>query len=133
MIPFSDRDERGTALSALVAVVFVALFAVTGLVVDGGAQAAARARAASGALDAARATVDAGAGAQASGRPPDLNAMLGRGRLVLTERGLGGEVIAEAGVVRVRATTSTRTVFLSLIGITELSATAEASADLVTP
>lgn len=133
MILVSGRDERGTALSTLVAVIFVALFAVTGLVVDGGAQAAARARAAAGALDAARAAVDAGAGARASGRQPDLGAMLAEGRRVLSERGLDGDVIAEAGVVRVRATTSTPTIFLSLIGVTELSASGEASADLVAP
>ncbi|MBK8462769.1 MAG: hypothetical protein IPL36_07015 [Nigerium sp.] len=133
MILVSGRDERGTALSALVAVVFVAVFAVAGLVVDGGAQAAARTRAAAGALDAARAAVDAGAAARASGRQPDLAAMLTHGRRVLAERGLDGEVIAEAGAVRVRASTSTRTVFLSLIGIAELSASGQASASLEAP
>lgn len=133
MILASGRDERGTALSTMVAVVFVALFAVTGLVVDGGAQAAARARAAAGALDAARATADAGSGARASGRQPDLGAMLAEGRRVLSERGLDGDVVAEAGVVRVRATASTPTIFLSLIGVTELSASGEASAGLVAP
>ncbi|MFT3874945.1 MAG: hypothetical protein QM708_00725 [Propioniciclava sp.] len=130
MADSTRRDERGTALSAMIAVLVVSLFAVVGLVVDGGAQSAARARAASGAVEAARAAVDAGATARASGAAPNVLAMVGEGRRALAERGLDGEVSVEAGVVHVHARTSAKTVFLSLIGIGELAASGEAAAAL---
>lgn len=126
----SPRDERGQALSSLLAVVVMALFLVTGLVVDGGAKVAAARAAESAAAHAARAGVDAGAVSRASGAALDLAAVRSGAQAVLADRGVQGSVAIEAGVVRVSTRTSARTVFLSILGINELAATGEATASL---
>ena len=124
------RDQRGQALSAFVAVVLSALFGVAGLVVDGGAKSAARAEAEAVASHAARAAVDASAVARATGSTLDVGAITAAGPQVLADRGITGQVTITDGVVRVTTTTSARTVFLSLVGISELSASGEATAVL---
>ncbi len=124
------HDQRGQALSAFVAVVLSALFGVAGLVVDGGAKSAAKAEAESVAAHAARAAVDASARARATGTPLDVGAVIRAGSDVIADRGITGQVTITDGVVRVTTTTSTRTVFLSLIGITSLTASGEATASL---
>ena len=151
------RDQRGQALSAFVAVVLSALFGVAGLVVDGGAKAGGRAEAEAGgsplsgaagpadeggaksaaraeaeavASHAARAAVDASAFARATGSTLDVGATTAAGQQVLADRGITGQVTITDGVVRVTTTTSARTVFLSLVGISELSASGEATAVL---
>lgn len=125
-----QRDQRGQALSAFVAVVLTALFGVAGLVIDGGAKSAAKAEAESVAAHAARAAVDASARARAIGLPPDAAEVTRAGTRVLADRGVTGEVRIQDGVVRVTTSTTTRTVFLSLIGITSLQAEGEATAVL---
>lgn len=124
------RDQRGQALSSFVAVVLVALFGVAGLVIDGGAQSAARAEAESVAAHAARAAVDASARSRAAGRGADAGAAEAAARQVLTDRAMPGEVVVEAARVSVTTRTTTRTVFLSLIGITALPASGDATAVL---
>ena len=123
-------DQRGQALSAFVAVVLTALFGVAGLVVDGGAKSAGRAEAESVAAHAARAAVDASARARATGTPLDVGAVRAAGAQVISDRGLVGEVTIVDGVVRVTTTSTSRTVFLSLVGITTLTSTGEATAVL---
>ena len=129
-VPRAGRDERGQALSSFVSVVLVALFCVTGLVVDGGARSAAEAEAESVAAHAARAAVDASARHRAAGRAVDAGAVRAAGQQVLADRRVRGEVVVSAGRVRVTTRTTTRTVFLSLIGVTELTATGDATASL---
>ena len=126
----AGRDQRGQALSSFVAVVLVALFGVAGLVVDGGARSAAKAEAESVAAHAARAAVDAGVRHRAAGRPVDVGAVRAAGQQVLADRGIVGEVTVEAGRVTVATRTRTRTVFLSLIGVAELRASGDATAQL---
>lgn len=124
------RDQRGQALSAFVAVVLTALFGVAGLVIDGGAKSAAKAEVESVAAHAARAAVDASARTRATGVALDVAEVRQAGARVLADRGVTGEVRIQDGVVHVTTRTTTRTVFLSLIGITSLSAEGEASASL---
>lgn len=124
------RDERGQAVSTLVAVVMAALFLVTGLVVDGGAKVAATREAAAVAAEAARAGVDASADSRASGRTVDVAAARAAAQRVLADRGVSGAVGVEAGVVRVTTTVSARTVFLSAVGMNELTGRGESSASL---
>ncbi len=131
--PSRTRGERGQALSAFVVVVVVALLLVAGLVVDGGAKAAASRRVHSAAAQAARAAVDAGATARVSGSAPTTGDVRAAGERVLAERGVTGTVTIAAGRVRVEASTSADTVFLSLIGVRTLTASADAEADLRTP
>lgn len=126
------RDERGQSLSALVAVVLVALFLVTGLVVDGGRQVAAARSAESGAAQAARAASDQSATTRASGTGLDVGAVRAAGQRVLAERRLTGEVSVVGGQVRVTARSSSPTLFLSLVGIATVSGAGEATAVLET-
>lgn len=124
-------DERGQSLSALVAVVLLALFLVTGLVVDGGRQVAAAREAEAGAAQAARAAADESAVARAAGAPFDLGAVRAAGQRVLAERGLAGDVRIEGGQISVRAETRSPTVFLSVLGIGSVGGSGEATASLL--
>lgn len=125
-----SRDERGQALSAFVVVVLSALFLVAGLVVDGGSKSAAKAEAESVAAHAARAAVDASARSRATGTTLDVGAVTAAGRQVLADRGVTGTVSIEAGVVRVTTEVTTRTVFLSLVGVSSMRSTGDATAVL---
>ncbi|MDO5534429.1 MAG: pilus assembly protein TadE [Propionibacteriaceae bacterium] len=123
-------DERGQSLSSLVAVVLVALLGVAGLVVDGGAQSAARAQATTVASHAARAAADATAQRRASGLPLDVGAAQAAAHAALADRGVGGSVSVVDGRIHVRVTAQAPTTFLSLVGITTLTASGEAAAEL---
>lgn len=124
------RDERGNALSALVGVVVMALLLVAGLVVDGGAKASALREAQVVASEAARAATDAGAVQRAAGQGVDIAAVRAAGQRRLADAGLPGSVEVAAGEVRVSVRSSRPTVFLSLLGVRELTATGEATASL---
>lgn len=126
------RDERGQSLSALVAVVLVALFLITGLVVDGGRQVAAARAAEAGAAQAARAASDHHAVSRASGTPPHFGETRAVALRALAERQLTGDVELVAGEVRVHARAASPTVFLSVIGINTVSGAGEATAALHT-
>ena len=127
--PHHPRDERGQALSAFVSVVVVALLLIAGLVVDGGAKAAATRSAHYAAAEAARAAVDAGTTARLSGRSDAVAARMA-GERALADRGVTGSVEVGAGRVTVTASVSARTVFLTLIGVGELRADGRADAEL---
>lgn len=122
--------QRGASLSAFSAVVMVALFLVTGLVVDGGQKAAAQRESEAAAAQAARIGVDAGAVAAVQGRPSGAVAVAAA-RASLRSQGVAGRVsLLPGGVLHVRVERSVPTVFLSLIGVGSLSADAEAAAQL---
>lgn len=124
--------QRGVSLSSFVAVVLPALILVAGLVVDGGAQATAARNAEVAAAAAARAAADETAAARLAGASIDYGAAERRARSVLAEYpAISGEVSFHAGQVQVNTTSSAATVFLSLIGIEQLSARGSARADLV--
>ena len=121
--------DRGLSLSTFIALLVPILLLSAGLVIDGGAHTTAVARAESAAAEAARAGVNAGAGHQLLGLDADRVA-LEAARASLQQRGVEGSATIEGGTVRVRTRTSASTTFLSIIGITTLRATGEASADL---
>lgn len=121
----SSRD-RGASLTAFGAVVLAALFLVTGLVVDGGAQVNAARQAEVVAAQAARAGRNAALSVELSGGDGSAAAVIAA-RKVLAANGMDGEVSAAGGQVTVSTRTQARTVFLSLIGINTLPATGEAS------
>lgn len=124
------RTERGQALSVFVAVSVLGLLLMCGLVVDGGAQAAAAGRAQSAAALAARAAVDTTATARLAGTEPEPREAIAAARQVMAAHGVEGEVSLRAGQVEVRTTTRVETIFLSLIGITTLGASGSAIAEL---
>lgn len=122
-------DERGTSLTALTAVVVMALFLVAGLVVDGTAQVRAHRHAEVVAARAVRSGCDAGAARRLVGQDgtgPALQAA----RQVLAGEGVQGTVSMEAGVLDVRTSTSVQTTFLGLLGVGSLPAHGHASGEL---
>lgn len=119
------------SLSVFFAALVPALLLVAGLVVDGGAQAEAARRAELGASAAARAAADQTGAARLAGRTPDRAAAVAAGEQALADAGLSGSVRLVGDRVVVTTQTQVPTAFLSLIGITRLSATGSAEADLV--
>jgi hypothetical protein len=124
-------DERGQSLSAFVAVVLAALIMITGLVVDGGQKATAVSRAESAAAGAARAAGNAVAGQQVAGRSDVGAARLAAQNYLAGTPGVSGEVAVTAGVVTVTTRTSAPTIFLSAIGIDQVSGSGSAAVDVV--
>lgn len=117
-------DERGNALSVFIVLLVPVLIVMIGLVVDGGGRLAAERAAETVAADAARAAVDArttGGEAQARAAAEQR----------LRAAGVTGEVTIDSGWVTVTSTVDHRTVFLSLIGVDELTGRGAASAQLV--
>lgn len=125
------RDERGMSLSVLVMLWIGALIIVAGLVVDGGQQVTAARRAESAAAGAARAAADAGGTYRLAGRN-DPGAGVAAARIYLAgSHEVAGTATLVNGIVRVETWSSRPTIFLSVLGIGEVRATASAEADLV--
>ncbi len=126
------RGERGQALSSFVVVTVIALLLIAGLVVDGGRKTAADRRAELTAAAAARAAVDATAAQRQAGHRPDAGTALAAAHeMIAAEPRMQGSVsVAADGTVRVSTTTSVDTVLLSLIGVTQLSGSGSAAAQL---
>lgn len=123
-MPGRCRDERGNALSVLVVLLVPALILMIGLVVDGGGRLTAERRAESVAADAARAGTDA----RVRGGQPAARAAADQH---LRAAGVDGTVQIGDGWITVHTTVDHRTVFLSLIGVDELSGHGSARARLM--
>lgn len=133
-ISASGRDERGVSLSAFVATIVVALLAMGGLVIDGGAQSNAVRECQQVAAEAARAASDAGSLRRAAGQPADLGEQQAAALSVIASRpSLTGTVSVAGGVITVRTSATVATTFLSLIRINSLPASGEARAVLAGP
>lgn len=126
----AEADQRGMSLSTLVVAGTFAILLVAGLVVDGGQRVRAARFAEAAAADAARAGADAYATGSLAGAPEPARA-IEAARRHLADAHAAGTVTVGTGSVVVRASSTQPTVFLSVIGITEVSAHAEASAALV--
>lgn len=124
-----ETDERGVSVSVLTTALMMAIFLVAGLVVDGGAQVRAHRQAEVAAARAVRSGSDAGAAQRLVGGDGTADS-LAAARAVLAEVGVDGQVTAGAGVINVETRISTPTTFLSLLGISSLSARGSASAEV---
>jgi Flp pilus assembly protein TadG len=129
-----DRD-RG-ALSLMLVVLFVALVALAGIVVDGGAKLDASEQAYALAQEAARAgatTVDASSAYGTGSFVVDPQQALAAARGYLTAAGQGNYQVRAVGQRRiwVSVTITEPTTFLSLIGISSFTCTGTATASLV--
>ncbi|MGD7731499.1 pilus assembly protein TadG-related protein [Propionibacteriaceae bacterium G57] len=122
--------DRGASVTAMFAAVMVVLLLCVGLVVDGGAQSAARARAEAVATEAARAGAAAAAGADIQGTSGTGRA-IAAARAVLANRRMQGSVSVQGGMITVETSTSSSTTFLSLMGVRQLDARGSATARLV--
>jgi Flp pilus assembly protein TadG len=123
-------------VSVYLAVWAVAMMAMAGLVIDGGAAIAARARAADLAEQAARAAADALSPASLRGpRPADLQvdpaaARTAAGR-VLALGGATGEVTISGHVVSVIAHVPRKATVLTAVGVNDLTGSATATATVL--
>lgn len=111
--------------------VSAALIMTAGLVIDGGQQVTAASRAESAAAGAARAAANAAATQELAGSSGAGDAVTAARAHLAGETGVTGTVSISAGVVSVRTHTSAPTLFLSAIGINEVSAAGSAEANLV--
>lgn len=130
----ADRD-RGS-LSLYMALFMVALLAMAGLVIDGGAAIAARGRAADLAQQAARAGADALSQNSLRGPTPsalsiDPAAARAAATRVLTLGGASGEVTVTGLDVSVTAHVPRHAVILSAVGVSDLTGTATATATVL--
>lgn len=125
------HNQRGMSLSPFVVILLPALLVVIGLVVDGGAQAAAARHAERVAAFAARAGTDAAAGERLAGGAQSAQAALSASRRALAnDPEVTGSVRLIDGAVEVRTRVRVGTKLLNLIGIDDLSAEGFARADL---
>ena len=127
-----DDGDRGSITGYLV-VLTIALFALAGLVLDGGAALAAHGRAADVAQQAARAGANAlDVGSLHGSSPADLAANPAAAEAaayaVLDAAGVQGDVVVDGSAVTVTAHTSRPTAILSIIGVDEVGGRATATA-----
>jgi Flp pilus assembly protein TadG len=126
------HDDRGSA-TLMFTVLGIALLLAIGLVVDGGAKIRAVQSANNAAAEAARAgTQQVDVSAVQTGADIVLQPQLARraAEATLAASGATGSVRADRTEVQVRATVSSRTVFLGLVGIDEVQGSGEATARL---
>lgn len=131
----ADSRDRGS-ITLFVAILFLALLAAAGLVVDGGTKIRAARQASSIAEEAARAgagQIDQNRAYARGGRfVVDRTAAVGAARAYLANSGNSGTVSVINGQrIRVTVTVSKPTTLLSLIGIGKISVTKTATADLL--
>jgi Flp pilus assembly protein TadG len=127
-----DGDDRGS-VTAYLLITTVAIFALAGLLLDGGAALAAHGRAADVAQQAARAGADAlDETSLRSATPAGLTANPAAARTaadrVLAAAGVTGETAVNGSSVTVTARVTQRTAILSIVGISEVGGTGTATA-----
>lgn len=129
------RADRGS-VALIMVVLSVAMFAMAGLVLDGGAALAARGRAASLAQEASRAAAAALnpvslRAATPAGLQIDPVAARAAAQRVLDAGGARGEVSIAGDTVTVTAHVTRRSLILSAFGVEDLSASAQGAASIV--
>jgi hypothetical protein len=134
--PAGHDGERG-GLSLMIVVLFVALAALAGIVVDGGAKLAADENAVAAAQEAARAgatTVNVSSAYASGSFVVDQRQALAAARSYLANAGYEQFTVSGVGIraIRVSVTITEPTKFLSLIGVDSFSSTGTATASLVT-
>ena len=133
----TDSDSERGALSLMVAILFVALAALAGIVVDGGAKLEADQSAVALAQEAARAgatTVDQSEAYSSGAFVVDQQQALDAARNYLSSAGYRQYSVVADGTraIRVSVTITEPTRFLSLIGVDSFTCTGMATASLVT-
>jgi hypothetical protein len=133
--PGQDREFGG--LSLMLVILFVALAALAGIVVDGGAKLTADENAVAVAQEAARAgatTVDASTAYSSGSFVVGQQQAVAAARRYLTGAGYDQYTVAPDGTraIRVSVTITEPTRFLSLIGVDSFTCTGNATASLVT-
>lgn len=124
-----DRDERG-AITVFVVIIFIALIAMAGLVIDGGSALATKRRAMNTAEQAARVGADAlDPASLRSGQPVVApSRAISAAQAYLDKVGAEGTVGVDGGTVTVTVTATYDTAMLSAIGVNRMTVTSKASA-----
>ena len=129
------RDDRGS-ITLMLTVLFVVLLGFAGIVIDGGAKLRAAENADAIAQEAARAgagMVNRSAAYSTGTFAVDQAQAIAAARSYLASTGHPGTVTADGSrAIRVTVTVTEPTAVLSIIGITTMSSTGVATADLVT-
>ena len=124
-----DRDERG-AITVFVVIIFIALIAMAGLVIDGGSALATKRRAMNTAEQAARVGADAlDPASLRSGQPVVApSRAISAAQAYLDKVGAEGTVGVDGGTVTVTVTADYDTAMLAAIGVNRMTVTSKASA-----
>jgi Flp pilus assembly protein TadG len=129
----ADNDADRGSIAAYLVIIAVALFALAGLVLDGGAALAAHGRAADAAQQAARAGADAlDESSLRTATPAGLTANPAAARAaaagVLAAADVTGDITVAGGAVTVTARATGPAAILSIVGIDRVGGTATATA-----
>lgn len=124
--------ERGLSVTTLVAGVFPMMLLCAGLAVDGSERAHASRHVSVAAAQAARAGSDAAAAERLTGGS-GVGQAQAAARRSLADHGVSGTATYRDGRLRVEATQTVNTTFLTLIGVHQLHVHAEAEAELTRP
>lgn len=127
----SERSARGQSLTVFAVVIMAALIMTTGLVIDGGQKAAAISRAEAVAAVAARVGSEAGAAGSVAGQADSGTALAAARSYLDSSQGVAGSATILDGRVSVHTEVHIDTIFLSVIGIDELTGTGDASSELI--
>jgi hypothetical protein len=133
----ANADHQRGGLSLMIVILFVALAALAGIVVDGSAKLEADQNAVALAQEAARAgatTVDESSAYSSGSFVVDQQQALDAARSYLISAGYGQFTVAAAGTraITVSVSVTEPTKFLSLIGVDSFTCTGTATASLVT-
>lgn len=126
-----QRSETGSSNSIAVLLMVPILLLVGGLVIDYGVKISAESDAYAAAQAAARIAAHAGTTGYSTGQTDPTKAVY-EGQQALAASNLTGEVWVDGTTVHVRAHKSARTYFLGIVGVSEVTGTAEATAVMVT-
>ncbi|SKF61559.1 Uncharacterised protein [Mycobacteroides abscessus subsp. abscessus] len=125
------RSQRGGGVTLFLLVSLTGITLILGLVVDWGAKVSAATEAEAAAASAARAGANAAAASQLGGGPPSTSAAYYAAHQHLAQAGVTGTVqILPGGTVRVTASQTRPTKFLSIVGINHVTGTGEADVNL---
>jgi hypothetical protein len=127
----TERDERGQAVSLFVGLIIGALIMTAGLVIDGGQKVAAASRSEAAAAGASRAAGNAAATAELGGSDPVGPAVTAARLYLAGQPGVSGSVSVANGIVTVTTSASERTIFLTVLGITQVTGHGSAAANIV--
>jgi hypothetical protein len=131
LITATPRDERGLSVTPFVSVIFAALIMTVGLVVDGGQKVAASSRAETAAAGASRAAGNAAATQELGARDPAAAATLAARTYLAGQPGVTGSVTVKDGIVTVRTTATEPTIFLTMVGLSTVTGSGSAQANIV--
>lgn len=124
------RCQSGSSNAVAVLLMVPILLLLAGLVIDYGVKVSAESDAYADAQSVARIAADAGTYGHHGG--VDSTRAVAEGRQALAAANLNGDVWVEGEMVHVRTSKTAKTYFLGIVGLSQVTGTAEASSRMVT-